>query len=297
MIFPKLLNENDTILLISTARKVNLDELKYAISVFENWGLKVVLGKNLFQENNQFAGSDEQRTEDLQWAINHPTASAIMCVRGGYGTARIIDSINFSAFSTYPKWVCGFSDCTVLHSHLQKLGFASIHSTMPLFFSNPNYKNSVESLKKILFYGLQILDNQTFKSHILNIKNNIKGVVIGGNLSIIHHLIGTNSDLDFENKVLFIEDIDEYLYHIDRIMNQLDRAGKLKKLAGLIVGHFTDMKDNAIPFGKNAYEIIQEYAQKYQIPTLFGFQAGHDFDNLSIILGKEININITNNQS
>ncbi len=288
MIFPPLLQKNDTVLFISTARSVAKEDLKPAIDVYQSWGLNIEFGKHLFEVYHQFAGTDEQRMKDLQWALDHPTAKAIVCVRGGYGTAKVIDNIDFSNFLKFPKWVIGFSDYTVLHSKIQQLGLASLHAIMPLFFSDPKAKISVESIKNSLFTGVDALDTYIPKPNQWNIKGNILGYLIGGNLSIIHHNIGTQTDVDFSNKVLFIEDIDEYLYHIDRIMNQLDRAQKLKNLAGIIVGHFTDMKDNSVPFGKNAYQIIHFYAQKYNIPTIFGFEAGHDFDNLAIILGKKV---------
>lgn len=290
MIFPENLQKNDTILLISTARSVRIEYLDCAIATFQTWGLKVEFGKNLFEICNQFAGTDAQRAEDLQWALDHQYARAIICVRGGYGTARLIDKVDFAGFAANPKWVVGFSDYTVLHAHIQNLNIASIHAVMPLFFANPAAKASVDSLQKCLFEGIQSLDNYQTTPHYLNIKGSICGTVVGGNLSILHHLLATKSDFDYTNKVLFIEDIDEYLYHIDRIMNQLDRAGKIASLAGIIVGHFTDMKDNAVPFGQSAYEIIHSYASAYTIPTVFGFGAGHDFDNLAIILGKKVTI-------
>lgn len=277
MIEPKLLKKGSKIALISTARKVSEQEMKYAISVFQSWGLEVVCGKNLYQTENQFAGSDVQRTEDLQWALDSPDIEAIICARGGYGTARIIDSIDFSAFKKNPKWVVGFSDVTVLHCHLQALGYCSIHGIMPILFENPKAEKSVLSLKEALFTG-NVSYPENYKLPEVEI--------VGGNLSIIHNLIGTKSDLGTTGKILFLEDIDEHFYHIDRMINHLKRAHKLSNIKALVIGHFTDLKDNTIPFGKTVKEIILETVSKYDYPVIFDFPAGHDFNNLAIVFGK-----------
>lgn len=279
MIAPKTLKIGSKIALISTARKVSCLEMQAAISIFQSWGLQVVEGKNLYQIDNQFAGNDSQRTEDLQMALNNPEIEAIICARGGYGTARIIDKIDFCGFIKNPKWVVGFSDVTVLHAYLHNLGFCSIHAIMPILFDKPMAQKSIESLKNALF-GVNIAYDF---SNILP-----DAEIVGGNLSIIHQQIGTKSDIDTANKILFLEDIDEYYYHIDRMINHLDRAGKLSKLKALVLGHFTDLKDNVTPFGKTLNEIILETVSKYKYPVYFDFPAGHNFDNLAIVFGRKL---------
>lgn len=278
MIEPKLLKTGSKIALISTARKVSVQEMKFAISVFQSWGLEVVEGKNLYQVDNQFAGTDAERISDLQWALDNPEIEAIVCVRGGYGTARIIDHIDFTGFKKNPKWIVGFSDVTVLHCHLQNMGYCSIHAIMPILFENPKAQPSIESLKEALF-NKNITYPQRYTLP--------EAEIVGGNLSIVHNLIGTKSDIDTTDKILFLEDIDEYFYHIDRMINHLERANKLSNLKALVIGYFTDLKDNSIPFGKSVKEIILDNVSKYNYPVLFDFQAGHDFDNLAIVFGRK----------
>ncbi len=285
MITPAYLHAGDTVTLISTARKVSKEELAPAIAVFEKWGLKVKLGANLFAEDNQFAGTDVERTADLQAALDDDASKAIICVRGGYGTVRIIDQIDFSEFIKNPKWVCGFSDVTVLHSTLHSIGIQSIHATMPLLFSRIEQKEAIETLRNALF-GEKL--TYQFPMHSMNRGKKMQGQLVGGNLSIISNLIGTPTDINTQGKILFLEDLDEYLYHIDRMMVHLKRAGLLSQLSGLLVGHMSEMNDNLIPFGKTAYEIISETVKEYNYPVFFDFPAGHLNHNFAIKLGGEV---------
>ena len=291
MIIPKKLKIGDKIGIVSTARKISLGELKAAILILEIWGLEIVLGQNLFKENNQFSGTIKQRTTDLQNMINDVEIKAILCARGGYGTVQIIDNINFSSLKKNPKWIIGYSDVTVLHSHLNNLGTASLHATMPINFEN-NSNESLQSLKNSL---LEKSNRIKCKSHTFNRLGQVDAEIVGGNLSILYSLLGSNSDIDTEEKILFIEDLDEYLYHIDRMMMNLKRNGKLAKLKGLIVGAMNDMNDNEIPFGKSAEEIILEYTKEYDYPICFGFPAGHINDNRCIRLGVKSVLKITEN--
>jgi len=284
----------DTIAIVSTARKISVVEIAYSTQIFESWGLKVLTAPNLFAQYNQFAGTDAQRLADVQWAFDNPNIKAVICARGGYGTSRIIDQIDFTFIKKHPKWVVGFSDVTVLLSHLQGQAIESIHAIMPILFPQQNAANSIESLRKALFGELL---KYKIAPHSFNRSGTAKGKIVGGNLSIINNLIGTKSDLLFAGKILFIEDIDEYLYHIDRMIGHLDRSGKLANLAGLVVGHFTDMKDNAIPFGLDAYQIISEKVIKYAYPVTFGFPTGHDFDNMAMICGREADLMVTNTET
>lgn len=282
------LKKGDKIGIISTARKINSKELKYAIETLEKWGLKVVLGRNIYASNNQYAGNDNQRIEDLQHMLNHTEIKAILCARGGYGTVRIIDHLDFSIFKSNPKLIAGFSDVTVLHSHLHNLNISSVHSTMPISFKS-NTAASIESLKNALF-GENI--DVKCDGHPLNRHGKASGQIVGGNLSILYSLIGTPTDIDTENKILFIEDLDEYLYHLDRMMTSLKRSGKLSSLKGLVVGGMTKMNDNHIPFGKTAEQIILESVSEYNYPVCFNFPAGHIDNNLALKLGENIRLDV-----
>ncbi|QCR23539.1 LD-carboxypeptidase [Pontibacter sp. SGAir0037] len=280
----KPLRQGDKIAIISTARKIALPELEAAVQTFEQWGLEVVLGKTIGASYNQFAGDDALRLEDLQQMLDNPAIKGIVCARGGYGTSRIIDQVDFSSFVSNPKWIVGFSDVTTLHSHVHNLGIESIHAIMPVLFSREGSEAAKESLRQLLF-GEAIA--YTAPPHAFNRTGKAKGKIVGGNLSMLHTLAATRSDISTQGKILFIEDLDEYLYHIDRMLVHLDRAGKLAGLAGLIVGHMSDMRDNAIPFGKDAYEIIAEHAGKYHFPVCFNFPVGHEPHNMALVCGRE----------
>ena len=290
MIQPSYLKRGDTVAIIATARKVSKEEIQPAVAFFESYGLLVVLGKNLFETSNQYAGTDEQRTGDLQWALNDPNIKAIIIARGGYGTVKLIDHVDFAEFKKYPKWLVGYSDVTVLHNAIHKQGIATLHATMPLNFDKS--KDAAESMVDALFGNLTHIETEENYS---NISGNAKGQLVGGNLSLIYSLSGTPFDIDTRDKILFIEDLDEYLYHIDRMMMQLKLSGKLKGLKGLIVGGMTDMKDNAIPFGKLPEEIILDVVKEYNYPVCFDFPAGHIDRNLAMYFGREVELNVTDN--
>lgn len=289
MIKPQYLKSGDKIGIIATARKVSLAELETCIKVFKTWGLEVVLAPNLFLSNNQFAGEDSQRATDLQWAIDHKELKAVIVARGGYGTSRIIDNIDFSNITS--KWFIGFSDVTVLLSQLYQNGLQSVHGPIALHVGKDGYELSDVKLKSILFNLSQ--NELNTLPHKLNKLGNAKGDLIGGNLSILHTILGTASDINYDGKILFLEDLDEYLYHIDRMIVHLDRAGKFKNLAGLVVGYMSDMNDNKIPFGKTAYEIIFEHLSKYDFPVVFGMPIGHEPQNDSVIIGGNYSLNVT----
>jgi len=291
MIFPEKLKIGDKIGVISTARKITLDELAPAIKTIESWELKVELGSNLFEADNQFSGTIEQRSTDLQTMIDDDSIKAILCARGGYGTVQIIDNIDFSKLKNKPKWIVGYSDVTVLHSHLNKLGIASLHATMPINFKT-NAKESLASLKNGLF-GNE--NNILCGPHPFNKFGKVEAEIVGGNLSILYSLLGSNSDVDTDGKILFIEDLDEYMYHVDRMMINLKRNGKLKNLKALIIGGMSDMNDNTIPFGKTAEEIILEYIKEFDFPVCFNFPAGHLDDNRTLVFGKECTLEINEN--
>ena len=289
MIVPERLKKGDKIGIISTARKIAKKELKPALKLIDSWGLEIVLGKNIYNESNQFSGTTKERIEDLQSMIEDHTIKAILCARGGYGTVQIIDFINFSTLYNHPKWVIGYSDITILHSQLNKLSIASMHATMPINF-NSNTLDSLKSLENGLFGNKNIIK---YASNKFNKCGTAKGNVVGGNLSILYSLLGSSTDLETDGKILFIEDLDEYLYHIDRMLISLKRNKKLNKLKGLIIGSMTEMKDNSVSFGKNTYEIISQHVNEYSFPVCFDFPAGHLVNNKCIKLGVESILEIT----
>ncbi|PIV50848.1 MAG: LD-carboxypeptidase [Flavobacteriaceae bacterium CG02_land_8_20_14_3_00_34_13] len=285
MIRPSFLKKGDKVAIVSTARKVSLEELQPALQLLKSWQLEAIIGKTIGAEEHQFSGNDFLRAEDFQCMLNNPEIKAIWCARGGYGTVRIIDLLDFNEFKKHPKWIIGYSDVTVLHSHLHVLGFESLHAQMPVDINNKS-EATIETLRQALFgeeyvIGCVAKDAQT-KVGIS------RGQLVGGNLSILYSLCGSPSAIDTKGKILFIEDLDEYLYHIDRMLQNLKRNGYFENLAGFIVGGMAKMNDNTIPFGKTAEEIIAETVSGYNFPVCFGFPAGHMEDNQAIILGTEV---------
>ena len=287
LIQPPYLKRGDKIGIVATARKISTEEINPAIAIFKSWGLEVVVGNNLFNTYNQFSGTDEERANDLQTLLNDTSIKAIISARGGYGTVRIIDQINFTSFTKNPKWIIGYSDITVLHAHIHNLGIETLHATMPINF-NKNAE-ALESLRKALF-GEKI--KYEIETNPSNRKGISEGELIGGNLSILYSLSGSISDINTKGKILFLEDLDEYLYHIDRMMMNLKRTGKLSHLAGLVIGGMSDMKDNTIPFGKTAEEIILDAVNEYDYPVCFNFPAGHIDRNLALLFGRKIKLEI-----
>ena len=288
MITPPHLQKGDTVAVLATARKNLDDNLKPAIDLLKSWGLNVVIGSSIGLDNNQLAGTDEQRAADFQQQLNNPNIKAIWCVKGGYGTVRMIDLLDFTAFKKNPKWIVGFSDVTVLHNHLNTLGFKSIHGIMPVTVAKAT-PEAIETLRIALFGEKLKYEIDPF---MMNRPGKATGELVGGNLSILYSLFGSPSAIDCTDKILFIEDLDEYLYHIDRMMINLKRNGCLESIKGIVVGSMTKMKDNDIPWGKNAIEIIEDVTKTYHIPVLYNFPAGHIQDNRALILGDIVTINV-----
>lgn len=282
---PATLRPGNKIGILSTARKITLSEVQPCIDVLNEWNLEVITGETIGAEYFQFAGDDELRTSDLQRMLDDESIKAILFARGGYGTLRIIDNIDWRKFLKAPKWLCGFSDITVMQSHLLAIyDLPSVHSIMGFNFSSATAA-SITSLQAILF-GKPL--RYAIPANELNRRGKCTGILCGGNLSLLHALLGSVSDTDTAGKILFIEDIDEQLYHIDRMMISLKRAGKLESLSGLVVGHFSEMKnkDEKNPFGKSAYEIIAGHIAEYDYPVCFGFPAGHEPDNRALVTGR-----------
>lgn len=289
MIIPPFLKTGDTVALVCTARKFFPEDAKPAIDLLESWGLKVKLGNTIGLDNCQLGGTDNERAADFQAQLDDENVKAIWCARGGYGTVRIVDALDFTKFKKHPKWIMGFSDVTVLHSQLNIERVATLHSIMP--FTVPNAPEEVkDTLRKALF-GETI--SYTIPSKSYDVKGTASGELVGGNISILYSLLGSKSAIDTKDKILFIEDLDEYLYHIDRMMYNLKRNGYFENVKGIIVGSMTDMHDNEIPFGQNEVQIITEIAKENRIPIAFQFPAGHQSDNRTLILGKQVDFEVT----
>jgi len=288
MITPTYLQKGDTVAIVSTARKNIDDNLKPTIDLLEGWGLTVKLGKTIGLDYYQLAGTDEQRTADFQEQMDNPNIKAIWCVRGGYGTVKIIDKLDFTKFKQNPKWIIGFSDVTVLHGHLNRMGIESLHATMPVAI--PRATDEAKNSLCAALFGEKL--QYTLECDALNHNGKTKGELVGGNLSILYSLLGSESAIDCADKILFIEDLDEYLYHIDRMMYNLKRNGYFENVKGIIVGSMADMHDNEIPFGQNEVQIITAIAKEYNIPIVFEFPAGHQKDNRTLILGKQVDFEV-----
>lgn len=286
------LKKGDKIGLVSTARKISTEELQFAEKQLSDWGLVPVFSSTLFEVDNQLAGTDAQRVEGLQEFINDDQIKAILCVRGGYGSVRIVDQIDYTSLVRAQKLIIGYSDVSVFHLHLWAHKMApTLHATMPINFST-NTPEALESLRMFLF-GEKV--DYEVPSHKFNIHGSAEGVLVGGNLSIIYSLLGSNSLGDFSNAILFIEDLDEYLYHMDRMMMNISRNGILSRIKGLVVGGLSDMNDNAIPFGETAEEIVYRHVKDLGIPVAFGFPAGHLDDNRALKMGVEVSLTVRDN--
>lgn len=291
-IIPPYLKKGDTIGIVAPAGFMPIEKMQTCIDTLDSWGYTVQLGETTHSNSqNYFSGTDEERLNDFQQMLDDKNIKAILCARGGYGTSRIIDQINFKKFRKHPKWVIGFSDITVLHSHIfSKYKIASLHAPMAAAFNDGQFTNPyVESLKNAL-EGTPL--HYECASHAFNNTGEAKGILVGGNLSLLCHLTGTDSDIKTKDKVLFLEDVGEYLYNVDRMMLQLKRIGKLDKLAGLIIGGFTDNKDTERPFGKSVYDIIYEQVNKYDYPICFGFPVSHEKENYALKIGESYTLHV-----
>ena len=288
MKIPPYLKKGDTVAVVCTARKFFPEEAKPAIDLLESWGLKVKLGKTIGLDSCQLGGTDSERAADFQEQLDNDNIKAIWCARGGYGTVRIIDLIDFTKFKKHPKWVMGFSDVTVLHSHINTLDVATLHSIMP--FTVPKAPEEVKQTFKNALFGIK--NSYIIPSKSYDRKGVAKGELVGGNLSIIYSLLGSKSSIDTKDKILFIEDLDEYLYHVDRMLQNMKRNDYFKNVKGIIVGSMRDMHDNEIPFGQNEVQLITEIVKDLNIPIAFEFCAGHQKDNRTLMLGSHVDFEV-----
>jgi len=295
MIRPRPLLSGDTIGIVAPGRKVTPGDVEEAVSTFQAWGLNVVAAPRLFSNDHPYlAGTDQQRLHDLQRMIDDPAIAAVICARGGYGSSRFIDALNYTSLQDQPKWIIGFSDVTAIHLKLYSLGIESVHGTMPILFPMKEAKPSVESLRKILFDEQQIIEAS---GHSFNRVGECTGFVVGGNLSLLVDSLGTSSELNTEGKILVIEEIDEYRYKIDRMINQLKRAGKLNALKGLIVGYMTDIKDPSLPFGEDVNAIVLQHTKEFSYPIAFNFPIGHENPNMAWRHGATGTLNVAAEKS
>lgn len=290
MILPPYLKKSDTIGITCAAGFMNKEKAQACINTLQAWGYDVMVGKTLGSAStNYFSGTDEERRDELQAMLDDKQIHAILFARGGYGLGRIIDELDLSKFKKNPKWLIGFSDITVLHAHLNsRLRIASMHAPMAAAF-NEGENEFILSLKNAL-KGKKA--RYTASVNPLNKNGNAEGELIGGNLSLLAHLCGTRSAIETKNKILFIEDIGEYIYNTDRMMYQLKRSGKLEKLAGLVVGGFSDMKDTERPFGKTVYEAIERVVDEYDYPVCFGFPVSHENENYTLKCGATYSLKV-----
>ena len=262
----------------------------------EEWDFTTKVGTTIGRQYHYFSGTDEERIEDFQHMLDDENVKAILCARGGYGISRIVDKLDFTRFKEFPKWIIGFSDVTVLHSHIYRNYYiATLHAPMANAFNEDGFKNEyVQSLRQAL--GGKKIKYQV-KQHEFNRKGEAIGELVGGNLALLSHIVGTDSDLKTKGRILFIEDVGEYLYNVDRMLYQLKRSGKLDKLAGLIVGGFTDMKDTEKPFGQTAYEIIRDAVAEYNYPVCFDFPVSHDKQNYALKIGVGYKLKVGKNKA
>ncbi len=290
---PAYLKKGDAIGLVAPAGFMPAEKQQTCIETLEGWGYSVVLGTTT-QSNSStyFSGTDSERLQDLQQLLDDKNIKAVFCVRGGYGTSGLLDKLNFKKFRAHPKWIIGFSDITALHCHLfSRYKVASLHAPMAAAFNDGEFDNPfVQSLKTTLegVPGDYICD-----PHNRNRAGKATGRLVGGNLALLTHLIGTASDVSTKNKILFLEDVGEYLYNIDRMLLQLARNGKLKKLAGLVIGGFTDLKDTERPYGKEIYDIVYSHVKQYDYPVCFNFPVSHGKENYALKIGVPYKLSVT----
>lgn len=290
MTFPPFLSPGDRILIVSPGKAIESSHIEYAKQYFGSLGFVVEVGKHALGSFNYFSGTDQERLDDFQWALDHPDAKAIVCARGGYGCVRIVGKLRWANFLRHPKWIAGFSDVTVLHAQAQRYGIASLHSTMPLNFR----ENTPEALNSLVdaLTGKQLAYN--WKSNDFNKPGEAEGMLVGGNLSILYSLLATPQAAQFDGSILFIEDVGEQLYHLDRMLHAFSLSGKLDKISGLIVGGMTDMRDTSTPSGFKMEQIIRDHLSYSKIPVAFDSPVGHIEDNRTFICGSTARLAISN---
>jgi len=293
LIQPPYLHYGDTVAIVSPAGilKNKEDKIQQATELLKSWGLNPVIGKNAFNQNNQFAGTDEERTNDFQKALDNPNIKAIWCARGGYGSVRILDKLDYTKFKEHPKWLIGYSDITALHNQIHNAGFETIHGIMGISLTDDlsDIKDNVSSFKDAIF-GKHL--EYTIEGSKYNKQGTASGQLVGGNLTLLHTMLGSKTTIDISGKILFFEEIGEYAYHIDRMLQSLKRAGYFENCKGIIVGSISKVRKNTTEWGKPIEQLILDVVADYDFPVLFNFPAGHEDDNRALILGRKINLKV-----
>lgn len=298
LIQPPYLKAGDTVAIVAPSGilKNKLEAINQARTLLKSWGLHTVVGKNVFNKANHFAGTDDERCEDFQRALDDPTISAILCARGGYGTVRILDNLDYTKFKKHPKWLIGYSDITALHNQFHNEGFESLHAMMCTSMQDDldEIKETILTFKDAIF-GQSL--NYTLEGSKYNKTGNSSGVLVGGNLTLLHTMLGSKTSIDTSDKILFIEEIGEYKYHIDRMLQSLKRAGYFDNCKGVIVGDMSNIRKNTTPWGTSIEQLILDALVNYNFPIAFGMPAGHEDDNRALILGRTIKLTVTKDKS
>lgn len=295
---PPYLKAGDTVAIVapSGVLKNKTAEIEKAKNLLKSWGLYVEVGKNVFNQNYHFAGTDTERTEDLQNAMDNPTISAIWCARGGYGTVRILDKLNYTKFKKNPKWIIGYSDITALHNQVHNEGFESLHAIMctSLQDDNETIKETISTFKNALF-GITL--SYTLQGSKYNKIGTTSGQLVGGNLTMLHTMLGSKTNINTSGKILFIEEIGEYEYHIDRMLQSLKRAGYFDNCKGVLIGDITKVRKNTTAWGVPVEQLILDVLAEYNFPIAFNMPAGHEKDNRALILGRTVEMTVSKEKS
>jgi len=295
---PPYLKAGDTVAIVAPSGilKNRSAEIEQAKTLLKSWGLYVIVGKHVFNQNNHFAGTDTERAEDFQMALDDPKIKAIWCARGGYGAVRILDKLDYTKFKNKPKWIIGYSDITALHNQVHNLGFESLHAMMCTSLQDDaeSIKETISTFKTALF-GSPLA--YTLQGSKFNKTGNVSAPIVGGNLSILYSMLGSNTSIDTSGKILFIEEIGEYEYSIDRMLQSLKRAGYFTNCKGVIVGDVSKIRKNTTLWGSPVQQLILDALAEYNFPIAFNMPAGHEKDNRALILGRMVDMKVDKNQS
>lgn len=298
LIQPPYLKTGDTVAIVAPSGVLNnrTAEVERAITLLKSWGLNVIVGKHVFKKDNHFAGTDDQRCEDFQNALDDPKIKAIWCARGGYGTVRILDKLDYTKFKKQPKWLIGYSDITALHNQVHNEGVESVHAIMctSLIDKENELEQSIATMKKAVF-GEAL--NYKLEGSKYNKPGTVTAPLVGGNLTMLHTMLGSETSIDTAGKILFIEEIGEYKYHIDRMLQSLKRAGYFSNCKGVIVGDMTKIRKNTTPWGTSIEQLILDALADYNFPIAFNMPAGHENDNRAMILGRTIELKVSESQT
>ena len=295
---PPYLKAGDTVAIVapSGVLKNKKEVIEQARALLNSWGLHSVVGKNVYKQANHFAGTDNERCEDFQKALDDPTISAILCARGGYGTVRILDKLDYTKFRNHPKWLIGYSDITALHNQFHNEGFESLHAMMCTSMQDDleEIKETISTFKDAIF-GKSL--SYTLEGSEYNKSGTSSGPLVGGNLTLLHTMLGSKTSIDVSGKILFIEEVGEHKYHIDRMLQSLKRAGYFDNCKGVIVGDISNMRKNTTPWGSSIEQLILDALSDYNFPIAFKMPAGHEDDNRALILGRTIRLNVNKEKS